>query len=204
VRGRAAFAHPESMIVAIGDGCSVLTGSCGVYAAAWSDTSRRYPSGSAAVGAVWSASTSSGATCCGAVHSVVAGAEPECGVVVVTRRVEGVRTSTALRGVRVATVVCGLNHTLALCVSGDVFGWGDNTLGQVGVGAVSESVSDPARVCGDVDAVSAGWGHSAAVTRDRRLFTWGWNLYSQLGVGATGNQSSPVVRRSSCRRAGVS
>jgi alpha-tubulin suppressor-like RCC1 family protein len=40
-----------------------------------------------------------------------------------------------LAGVRIVKAVCGRQHTMALSEDGQVFGWGDSTLGAVGTGS---------------------------------------------------------------------
>lgn len=90
-------------------------------------------------------------------------------------------------------VAPGWHHTCALDNTGDVYCWGDNSLGQLGrtgPGSVS-----PTRVFGVPPStlVRSGHGNSCLVGRDRNLYCWGDNTFGQLGVGTRGG-SSAVVR----------
>jgi alpha-tubulin suppressor-like RCC1 family protein len=87
-------------------------------------------------------------------------------------------------------------HTIALAVSGEVYTWGHNRVGQLGFenkhefprndeGAfflpkprLVESISHL-----DVCQVVAGWGHSAILTNRGKVFICGRNLRGQLGLG---------------------
>lgn len=70
-----------------------------------------------------------------------------------------------LLGVQVTMVAAGLNHSLALSRSGDVYSWGANDCGQLGNGVIAQGEARPRLVetfghrCGTevcVAAVSAG------------------------------------------------
>lgn len=70
-----------------------------------------------------------------------------------------------LQGVQVTMVASGLNHSLALSDSGDVYTWGANDCGQLGHGCIARGEARPRLVesfgtrCGTevcVAAVSAG------------------------------------------------
>ncbi len=91
-------------------------------------------------------------------------------------------------------------HTLALRSDGTLWAWGDNTTGQLGIGASSPDTcgSNPcAKSPQQVPlpsgspagstwiAVSAGGIHSMAIRSDGTLWTWGANGYGQLGIGVT-------------------
>ena len=74
-------------------------------------------------------------------------------------------------------VVCGYAHTLALSDSGELYGWGANSYGQLGSGNKANSCT-PTRVAeavGRVVDVSAShYNHiSAALTQDSKVYMWG-------------------------------
>ena len=106
----------------------------------------------------------------------------------------GAGSSTSLRPGRVAVpgpdsrvvaAACGLHHTVLLTSAGQVFAFGSNSHGQLGLGDLVPRgcpalVSLPERVT----RVAAGSHHSLALTATGRVFTWGSNARLQLGRAA--------------------
>ncbi|KAM3962285.1 RCC1 and BTB domain containing protein claret [Aphomia sociella] len=105
---------------------------------------------------------------------------------------------------RVIDVACGRHHTLVLTENG-VYAAGDNTFGQLGVGAswaggIGDSASAagallrlPYRWPAPLRVLTAGHYHSAAVDAGGRLYTWGWGIHGQLGLGTIDNESVPQL-----------
>lgn len=102
------------------------------------------------------------------------------------------RPVPALSRLHVEAVACGDYHTVAMLFTGELFAWGWNALGQLGVGD-TESRSVPTRVAlsiggdggGDRCAMAIACGdlHTAAILRGGELFTWGGNDDGRLGLG---------------------
>ena len=93
----------------------------------------------------------------------------------------------------VRAVSCGGDHTLVLFESGDVWACGDNSSGQLGLGAGSKMSTSLTR-CAlfPAAAVSAGFRHSAAISQEK-LYVWGGNQQGQLGLGGRKAVHEPTV-----------
>ncbi|XP_031153119.1 E3 ISG15--protein ligase HERC5-like isoform X1 [Sander lucioperca] len=86
----------------------------------------------------------------------------------------------------VIQVACGNSHSLALTKGGDVFSWGLNSHGQLGLGKEVPRQHTPVLVCAltgvAVTQVSAGASHSLFLTLPGLVYCCGANKYGQLGV----------------------
>ena len=87
--------------------------------------------------------------------------------------------------VQVKTVACGQAHTLILSKTGEVYSWGNNKYGQLGIG----SRVDQRFPCyvnleerhGNVTHVACGDRHSCILTDTYRVLMFGSNQHGQLG-----------------------
>ena len=78
----------------------------------------------------------------------------------------------------------GTFHTCGLTADGAPYGWGDNSLGQVGDSAIGSSTAPPPVQGGHTfTAVSAGWQHTCGIATDASGSCWGAAFYGQLGNG---------------------
>lgn len=91
-------------------------------------------------------------------------------------------------------ISCGRGHLAFLTDKGEVYLWGNNECGQLGLGHV-ESRDYPTRLpeFTDVVQVSCGNKHTALITKDGKLFTWGWNKYGQLALGDHNDRWYPTL-----------
>jgi alpha-tubulin suppressor-like RCC1 family protein len=105
----------------------------------------------------------------------------------------------ALRRQVVVQVACGWRHTMALTDVGQLYAFGANADGQLGVGDERVQCAMAPRL---VDAFSgrfvkhidAGFCHSAALVDDS-LYTWGWGEKGQLGHGGDDAKRQFAPRR---------
>lgn len=91
---------------------------------------------------------------------------------------------------RITKVSLGEAFALALTARGQVYTWGRNSQGQLGLGDVQDR-SSPALVSSGIGTetiveIAAGAQHAIALTSDGIIWTWGSNKHGQLGNGATG------------------
>ena len=110
------------------------------------------------------------------------------------------------------SVAAGNDFSMALDNYGQVWAWGNNTYGQVGVNSSGEDVLAPTQVGGfassseqlsgpntpykldNVLAIAAGGRHAVALTYGGAVYTWGDNDYGQLGIGDTSSRSTYHAR----------
>ena len=94
----------------------------------------------------------------------------------------------------------GAYHALGLRADGTVMAWGENNLGQLGLGEYTGPESCGVYACSKapvqvpgltgVVAVAAGDDHSLALRSDGTVWAWGYNEYAELGLGgSTGPES---------------
>lgn len=90
----------------------------------------------------------------------------------------------ALRDEMIREVCCGHCHTMVINIHGQVFGWGLNESGQLGLGpdappAVRKPAFNP--YLQNVSKLSAGNEHSLAITKSGDLYIWGGGGLTGLG-----------------------
>ncbi|XP_047711475.1 probable E3 ubiquitin-protein ligase HERC6 isoform X4 [Prionailurus viverrinus] len=89
-----------------------------------------------------------------------------------------------LTGIKIIQVSCGNYHSLALSEDGQVFSWGSNSHGQLGLGKELPSQASPQRVRSldgiPLAQVAAGGAHSFALSLSGTSFGWGSNNAGQL------------------------
>ena len=99
----------------------------------------------------------------------------------------------------ITTAVAGANFSLALTSSGQLFAWGENCRGQLGIppGAGSSCkntnftlVTLPGAI-GTITQIAAGEAYSLAVTSSGQLYAFGGNYYGQLGTTANNGTKTP-------------
>jgi len=91
------------------------------------------------------------------------------------------------------------SHVCALTNNGNVYCWGDNTQGQLGINSFVDQLT-PVQVMGvggigylsDIVSIAVGGSHTCAVSNSGSLFCWGYNTYGQLGNNSLANQKTPV------------
>ncbi len=93
----------------------------------------------------------------------------------------------------ITDVQAGSDHVLALTERGQVYAWGRNHRGQIGVGSTELQLTPTMIIAGNVIALGAGNGVSAAITRKGDLLTWGRNGAGQLAQPKSGNVAIPTM-----------
>ena len=88
-------------------------------------------------------------------------------------------------GKPITQIEAGAYFSLAITKDGQLWGWGEAKMGQLGLGKMREVktpvkipiVDEEKMVEYRVQSCSAGFGHTAAITEGGELFTWGFNIY---------------------------
>ncbi|KFM29144.1 Ubiquitin-protein ligase E3A [Auxenochlorella protothecoides] len=114
------------------------------------------------------------------------------------------RSIKMLHDLMITQVVCGAAHTLCVTGTSQVYAWGANSRGQLGLGDVADRRT-PTLVDGlwalPVLQLGAGDSHSAALTNNGFLFTWGANCQGQLGLPAAAEvAAAAAMHRSASER----
>lgn len=91
-------------------------------------------------------------------------------------------------------IAAGEFHALGLSDSNEIFVWGRNTTGQLGLGYNSSSKnSTPIKIEGNTwTDIACGNMFSGATNSSGELYTWGLNNYGQLGIGNTSSRNQPT------------
>uniref|UniRef100_G3WLG0 RCC1 and BTB domain containing protein 2 n=2 Tax=Dasyuridae TaxID=9277 RepID=G3WLG0_SARHA len=93
------------------------------------------------------------------------------------------------------TIACGQMCSMAVVESGEVYVWGYNGNGQLGLGS-SGNQPTPCRIAAlqgiRVHKIVCGYAHTLVLTDEGHLYAWGANSYGQLGTGNKSNQSYPT------------
>ncbi|XP_069019067.1 probable E3 ubiquitin-protein ligase HERC3 isoform X1 [Embiotoca jacksoni] len=106
------------------------------------------------------------------------------------------RPLEVLSKVPVAQVACGSQHSIALTTGGQVYTWGRDSRGQLGLGRRDAAVSSPQPVHHlstiPLVQIAAGGERSFALSVSGGVFGWGGNDCGQLGLGDTTDRNTPT------------
>uniref|UniRef100_A0A671VZT2 HECT and RLD domain containing E3 ubiquitin protein ligase 3 n=1 Tax=Sparus aurata TaxID=8175 RepID=A0A671VZT2_SPAAU len=96
---------------------------------------------------------------------------------------------------RISQVMCGNQHCIALSRDGQLFTWGQNTSGQLGLGKGEPSKLSPhplKSLAGiPLAKITAGGDHSFALSLSGAVFGWGKNKAGQLGLNDKQDRAVP-------------
>ncbi|XP_054447724.1 E3 ISG15--protein ligase HERC5 [Pteronotus mesoamericanus] len=111
--------------------------------------------------------------------------------------IEFERLQCILQEKYIIQITCGDYHSLALSKGGELFAWGQNLHGQLGLGKVFDSTPTPQIVehlSGvPLAQISAGKAHCMALSMSGNVYSWGRNNFGQLGLGHTNDEDFPSL-----------
>jgi len=98
----------------------------------------------------------------------------------------------------IVSITAGAFHSLALSNNGEIWAFGKNQNGELGIGSTAD-LSIPATVqhpenghpLSDIVFIASGASHSLAIQNNGTIWAWGNNKYGQLGNGTQNNQLFP-------------
>ncbi len=94
-------------------------------------------------------------------------------------------------GKAIAMVAAGENNTCAITDAKELFCWGDNSRGQVGVGNTEPQPLPVLVESGPWDSVAVGQYHVCGIRSGGSLWCWGGNARGQLGILESGDRARP-------------
>lgn len=93
----------------------------------------------------------------------------------------------------VVDIVMSKSSSYAITAFGEVYSWGHNNCGQLGLGN-TKSTTTPTKISGlsDVEQIVVNDNYSVyAITVNGDVYAWGYNKYGQLGIGNTKTMTKP-------------
>ncbi|XP_057350503.1 RCC1 and BTB domain-containing protein 2 isoform X4 [Manis pentadactyla] len=105
------------------------------------------------------------------------------------------RVTSCLQNKAAVNITCGQMCSVAVVNTGEVYVWGYNGNGQLGLGS-SGNQPTPCRVAAlqgiRVQRAACGYAHTLVLTDEGQVYAWGANSYGQLGTGNKSNQFYPT------------
>uniref|UniRef100_A0A2K6TEZ3 HECT and RLD domain containing E3 ubiquitin protein ligase 4 n=1 Tax=Saimiri boliviensis boliviensis TaxID=39432 RepID=A0A2K6TEZ3_SAIBB len=110
------------------------------------------------------------------------------------------RNIKSLSDIQIVQVACGYYHSLALSKASEVFCWGQNKYGQLGLGTDCKKQTSPQLIKSLLGIpfmqVAAGGAHSFVLTLSGAIFGWGRNKFGQLGLNDENDRYVPNLLKS--------
>ncbi|CAI4233274.1 unnamed protein product [Auanema sp. JU1783] len=98
-----------------------------------------------------------------------------------------------LKNEKITFISCGGHHSVAISEKGEVFTWGMNSSGQLGLGDTNNQDTPKMVPLYNRLIISAACGHNSTVVLSQSgdVYAWGFNGNGQIGSGCTYNQLIP-------------
>ncbi|XP_009892293.1 PREDICTED: probable E3 ubiquitin-protein ligase HERC4 isoform X1 [Charadrius vociferus] len=110
------------------------------------------------------------------------------------------RNIKSLSEIQIVQVACGYYHSLALSKASEVFSWGQNKYGQLGLGYEYKKQNSPHVIKSLLGIpfaqIAAGGAHSFVLTLSGAIFGWGRNKFGQLGLNDDNDRYVPTLLKS--------
>ena len=96
-----------------------------------------------------------------------------------------INTPTQISGIKAKAVSCGYSHTIIIDLNNNVWAFGQNHRGQLGLGD-NQNRNIPVQIPDiKAKAVSCGEHHTMIIDLNNNVWAFGYNHVGQLGLGDT-------------------
>eukprot|EP00761_Pharyngomonas_kirbyi_P004479 gb/GECH01004484.1/.p1 GENE.gb/GECH01004484.1/~~gb/GECH01004484.1/.p1 ORF type:complete len:1003 (+),score=161.28 gb/GECH01004484.1/:1-3009(+) len=103
---------------------------------------------------------------------------------------------SCLKSESVVTVATGSSHSSCVTENGEVYTWGSNMYGQLGIGTKT-SANNPTKVEGilheSVQDIACGFNHCIVLCKSNRVYSWGAGTFGRLGISGEEDQTTPKL-----------
>ena len=94
-------------------------------------------------------------------------------------------------------IICGSAYAFAICENNQIYCWGENYLGQFGLGyttSIEFKISEfkIERNASPIKRIICGSDHIFAICENNKIYCWGYNGVGQLGLGDNITKNKPV------------
>ena len=124
------------------------------------------------------------------------GHKPYCGV----NDEDRIKYETNIKGlvkvnlINILTISCGFDYSLCCDYNGDVWGFGSNSYGQLGLGdKITRPTPEKNKSLKNIRKIFCGCYHSFCIDGDYDVYGFGYSVSNQLGISSIkGHQVSPL------------
>ncbi|XP_011688739.1 PREDICTED: probable E3 ubiquitin-protein ligase HERC4 isoform X2 [Wasmannia auropunctata] len=99
----------------------------------------------------------------------------------------------------IVQIACGVEHSIALTNDGELYAWGSNREGQLGLGSHTNTEIKPKRISSlaavPIAFIACGGYHTVVISKSGAVFAWGRNTFGQLGLNDTQQRGLPCQLR---------
>lgn len=103
----------------------------------------------------------------------------------------------SLNNISICRLACGNNHSIVLTTTGEVYSWGCNQYGQLGLGDKLNYYNHTPQLITlllnkQIISIKCGSDFNVVKSSDNTIYIWGRNNCGQLGLGDTLNRYEPM------------
>ncbi|XP_011049375.1 PREDICTED: probable E3 ubiquitin-protein ligase HERC4 isoform X2 [Acromyrmex echinatior] len=99
----------------------------------------------------------------------------------------------------IVQIACGTEHSIALTNDGELYAWGSNREGQLGLGSYTTTEIKPKRISTlaavPIAFIACGGYHTIVISKSGAVFSWGRNTFGQLGLNDVQQRNLPCQLR---------